>query len=146
VLRLTTLKRLSASVQPITKIPAEIGNLTELNYLAFCECPIAWVPQSVRRLTQLESVWIGAQTECSSLTALKLVNEAADLCRWDEARRTCRAFVWARKNADAPYCRMPKEIARMICEALLEMAKQDAMREGPLFAPRVSEFDGLDTN
>jgi hypothetical protein len=138
---------LSASYQPITEIPAEIGRLTQLTYLAFFKCPIAWVPQSLRRLEKLEKLWIDKHVQCGGRAAvLRRVNEVTGLCRLDEARRTCRAFVWARKNADAPYCRMPKEIARMICEALLEMAKQDAMREGPLFAPRVSEFDGLDTN
>jgi hypothetical protein len=122
---------ISASYQPITEIPSEIGRLTELRYLAFFKCPIAWVPQSLRRLEKLEKLWIDRQVQCDGRPGVvRLVNEATDLCRLDETRRTCRAFMWVRKNADAPYCRMPKEIAKMICEALLEIAKQDAMRTG----------------
>ncbi len=129
VCRRTSLQMLSASYQPIAEITAEIGNLTQLTYLAFYSCPIVWVPQSLKRLTNLGKLWVAKKISCGGLSdAASLVASLTDKCRLEEdARRTCRAFMWVRKKAEPPYSWMPKEISRMICEVVLATAKQEAM-------------------
>ncbi len=81
----------------------------------------------MRKLTKLDTLWMGAEVGVSPERVDSLVMAAADVCGLEDTRRTCRAFMWVRKKADPPYNWMPKEISRMICEVVLATAKQEAM-------------------
>ena len=129
VCRLTQLKELSASYQLIAEVPEEIGRLTNLKYLAFYKCPIAWVPQSLKKLTLVEQFWLNRRIEFGAESVADAIAQVTGLCRLDAARQTCRVFMWVRKVAPPPYCRIPKDISRMICMMLLELAKKDRMPE-----------------
>ncbi len=111
--------------QQITEIPSEIGQLRNLTYLSLCGCPISWVPQSLTELKRLEQLWLSGQVGLGLSNTAILIGSMANLCRLEEARRTCRAFMWVRKVAGQPYCSMPKEISRMICIELLQIAKKE---------------------
>ncbi len=129
---LTTLRVLNCSFQPIEMIPVEIGRLKELQHLVFLNCPIKWVPQSLRQLVNANM--LSLRNRCSLMydATQDFICTVANLCIMDEVRRTCRAFLWMRKRAEELCYRLPRDIARMICDVLLKEAQQIA--EGKLVA------------
>lgn len=101
-------------------VPHFLGRLRMLRELSFCRCPIGHVARGLTGLSSsVTSLWLNSAYSCGASAGRLLrgaIGESSDRLR--DAVRACRYLLWlCRTRALGP---VPREIARKICEAVLD--------------------------